>query len=227
MQKNATTNLGSGLVNGFGPRVAARVVRRRFRNNVCRVAPRLSPEQFSNASAQSDCMSQWRSHFRDAAPLHAADFDASHFRRVQRAWRRIRATRDVHFADPNLDDVPFTLPELKAALQHCILDKTPGVDKIPYRALCLDIPWWQEAILQFLDLCRSYGCVPSMWKLGIVVHMAGTLNASDRDEYRPITLASCFAKTLEKNILSRIKPAIDPQLDSFQAGFRWGTDVQA
>ena len=36
--------------------------------------------------------------------------------------RRIRATRDVHFADPNLDDVPFTLPELNAALQHCALD---------------------------------------------------------------------------------------------------------
>ena len=155
-------------------------------------------------------MSQWRSHFRDAAPLHAADFDASHFRRVQRRLRRIRATRDVHFADPNLDDVPFTLPELKAALQHCALDKTPGVDKIPYTALCLDIPWWQEAILQFLDLCRSYGCVPSMWKHGIVVPMAKKLNASDRDEYRPITFTSCFAKTFQTIILNRIKPVIDP-----------------
>ena len=99
---------------------------------------------------------------------------------------------------PTLMMSPSPYLSLKAALQHCALDKTPGVDKIPYRALCLDIPWWQEAILQFLDLCRSYGCIPSMWKHGIVVPMAKELNASDRDGYRPITLTSCFAKTLEK-----------------------------
>ena len=44
------------------------------------------------------CLSQWRWHFQDAAPLHAADSDVP----------------------------PVTLPKLKAALQHCVLDKAPG-----------------------------------------------------------------------------------------------------
>ena len=140
------------------------------------------------------------------------------------SFRAARNHSTVSCAMPNLR-IGFL--QIKAALQNCALDKTPGVDKIPYRALCPDIPWWQEAILQFLDLCRSYGCIPSMWKHGIVVPMAKKLNASDRDEYRPITLTSCFAKTLERNILNCIKPVIDPQLDSSQAGFPCGADVQA
>ena len=182
------------------PRTAARMVRRRFRGNVCRVAPRLTPEH--------------------------RDFDVPHFRRVRRRVQRIRAARDADCHVANSDNASFTVFELKAALQHCVLDKAPGSDRIPYGALCIKIPWWQDAILQFLELCRSYGCIPSMWKHGIVVPLAKTPTSTERDGYRPITLTSCFAKTLEKLILNRIKPAVDPQLDTSQAGFRWGSDVQ-
>ena len=67
---------------------------------------------------------------------------------------------------------------------------------------------------------------PSMCKHGIVVPLAKTPTSTERDGYRPITFTSCFAKTLERLILNRIKPAVDPQLHKSQAGFRWGSDVQ-
>ena len=63
---------------------AAVAIVEHFCNNLRRVASRLSPEKFSYASL-------WQSHFRDAAPAHAADFDASHFRRVQSRVPRSRA----------------------------------------------------------------------------------------------------------------------------------------
>ena len=212
------------------PRAAARMVRRRFRCNACRVAPRLSPDRMTHPSQQSECMHQWRDHFRDAASLHSDAFDVRHFRRINRRVDRIRATRDAqHPLDPSVGDnssVPFTLAELRSALQHCTLDKAPGCDKIPYRALCVDISWWQHAVLNLLELCRLYGCVPSIWKHGVVVPMAKNISATERNDYRPITLTSCFAKTLERMVLDRIRPAVDLQLDPSQAGFRWGPDVQ-
>ena len=64
-----------------------------------------------------------------------------------------------------------------------------------------------------------------MWKHGIVIPLAKAPDATHRNEYRPITLTSCFAKTLERMILNCIKPLVDPQLDDCQAGFRYGSDV--
>ena len=45
------------------PRAGARMVRRRFRSNSCRIAPLLSPDKMTHPSQQSECMRQWREHF--------------------------------------------------------------------------------------------------------------------------------------------------------------------
>ena len=180
------------------PCAAARVVRRRFHKNVCRVAPRLSPGSLATLPEQNDCMNRWRTHFRDAAPMHVENFDARHCSRVRRRVQRIRSIRASQCHVHGGDGAQFTLAELKTALQHCHLDKAPGCDKIPCRALCVDIPWWQDAILKFLELCRLYGCTQSVWKHGVVVPLAKSADASDRNDYRPTTLTSCFAKALEK-----------------------------
>ena len=49
----------------------------------------------THPSQQSECMHQWREHFRDAASLHSDAFDVRHFRRINRRVDRIRATRDA------------------------------------------------------------------------------------------------------------------------------------
>ena len=169
------------------PCAAARVVRRRFRKSVCRVAPRLSPGSLATLREQNDCMNRWRTHFRDAAPMHVEHFDARHCSRVRRRMQRIRSIRASPCHVHGGDGAQFTLAELKTALQHCHLDKAPGCDKIPYRALCVDIPWWQDAILTFLELCRLYGCIQSV-RLGGV-----ELRGAQVDNHLVLTAAAFAA----------------------------------
>ena len=59
-----------------------------------------------------------------------------------------------------------------------------------------------------------------------MVPLAKGSGSTDRNDYRPITLTCCFAKLLERLILNRVRPRIDPRLDDCQAGFRYGSDVQ-
>ena len=64
--------------------------------------------------------------------------------------------------------------------------------------------------------CPLFSCV-----MTILLHDA----AADmrNNEMQPC----CFAKILEGMILNRIHPIVDPILDDCQAGFRWGSDLQA
>ena len=82
------------------------------------------------------------------------------------------------------------------------------------------------ALLQFCNACQYHACVPSCWKHGVAVPLPKGARTADRENYRPITLTSCFAKTLERMILNRIQPHVDPILDDSQAGFRWGANLQ-
>ena len=204
------------------PRSAARAVRRRFRRNKARIAPRLCPNPTAPQNEQNACLAAWRSHFVRAGSQGVDTFNPRHFARIRRRIRRIREQHSVHINSGQ----PFTLLELEQALHHCSTSKAPGVDNIPYEALCVDLSWWRHAIRQFLDLCRSLCCIPSVWKHGIVVPLPKATASADRDGYRLITLTCCFAKILERLILNRIKPDVDPMFDESQAGFRFGSDVQ-
>jgi len=118
------------------------------------------------------------------------------------------------------------MAELETALQQNASGKSPGCDNIPYEALRVDLDWWKCAILDFCNACYHHACVPSYWKHGLVVPIPKGACKADRDSYRPITLRSCFAKTLERMVLNRIRPLVEPTIDDSQAGFRWGSDVQ-
>ena len=63
--------------------------------------------------------------------------------------------------------------------------------------------------------------VPSMWKL------AKGIPSNIRDNYRSITLTFCRAKILERMVLNKFHPLVDPTLDECQTGFRWGSDLLA
>ena len=108
---------------------------------------------------------------------------------------------------------PGAVKELQAALRQCKLGKTPGCDKIPYEALAAKLCWWQNAVLNFLELCRVNRCVSSVWKHGIVALLANGTKSTDRNDYRPITL------TCERLIFNRVRPRIDPRLDECKQAF--------
>lgn len=61
------------------------------------------------------------------------------------------------------------------------------------------------------------------WRRAAVITLLKTGKpAEDPKAYRPISLLCVPFKILERMILSRIEPVVDPQLPREQAGFRWG-----
>jgi hypothetical protein len=210
-------------LQGPAPREAARRVRQRFRRQACSVAPSLTPVSAEEPAAQRACMHDWAQHFQHAADAADSDFSPRHFARVGRRIRRLRERPNL---TSHLSDVAFSEAELRCALRSCSPGRAPGCDNLPYEALHVDIRWWKQAIMRFLELCRLFACIPSVWKRGIVVPLHKGGSARERDNYRPITLTCSFAKLLERMVLNRIQPLIDPMLDSAQAGYRWGADVQ-
>ena len=58
------------------------------------------------------------------------------------------------------------------------LGKAPGSDNIPYHALCVDISWWQNAIMQFF---RAFSIT---WPCAV--------HAETRDSCSPCEVAKCF-----------------------------------
>ena len=125
---------------------------------------------------------------------------------------------------PGLFDASFSSSESRHALTQCV-DSAVGLDGLTYSLFKANFPWWQEAILSFLNLTLAWGVVPSLWKHSIVVPVFKRGDPSDPHNYRPISLASCFFKLLEHLVHSRISPHISPQLDESQGGFRWGADL--
>ena len=108
---------------------------------------------------------------------------------------RIRANGGAQAVPGCNAGIPFTGSELQDALNQGALGKAPGCDGIPYEALRVDFAWWKDAILQLFELCSVSSCIPTMWNHGIVVPLSKGAISIDRNNYRPITLTSCFAKT--------------------------------
>ena len=80
-------------MKAVNPRVAARWVRCRFRHNVSKVSPSLSPNAFADVGQQRQCMQELQHHFQNAAALDADNFCPVRFARVRRRIQRIRASR--------------------------------------------------------------------------------------------------------------------------------------
>ena len=115
-----------------------------------------------------------------------------------------------------LFDAPFSASEVRHALTLCS-DSAAGLDGLPY-----SLP---NALLAFFNLVFSWSVVPTVWKRSIIVPVFKRGDPTLPNNYRPISLASCFFKVLEHLVHSRIAPHIVLQLDKSQDGFRWSADV--
>ena len=69
---------------------------------------------------------------------------------------------------PGLFDALFSSSEFRHALTQCV-DSGVGLDGLPYSLFKANFPWWQEAIVSFLNLTPAWGVVPSLWIHSIAV----------------------------------------------------------
>ena len=115
---------------------------------------------------------------------------------------------------------PFSLEEYRIAKTSLREGKACGEDKVAPEVLkrCdLD-----SIVLDFCNRALIRGEKPDHWSISNIIPLPKKGDLSDPKNYRGISLSSLVAKTLNKMILNRLKPAIEGILRRNQNGFRPG-----
>ena len=134
---------------------------------------------------------------------------------------------DVPDEDPEINQVhpllpipveSFTMDELKQA--KASEGKACGEDGIAPEVLKrVDI---DDEVLEFYNNALHEGRIPDHWKQLLIVPVPKKGNLTKTDNYRGIALTSVVSKTLNRMILNRIAPFLEPILRDNQNGFRQG-----
>lgn len=117
------------------------------------------------------------------------------------------------------------MEELEAALASCRRSSSPGHDGITYATLR---HLGQEARRVLLDRFNQSwhdGLVPQEWKLSRLVPLLKPGKSPiDLASYRPIALASCVGKVMERMVLTRLEWYLEHYniYPEIMAGFRRG-----
>ncbi|GFT57957.1 probable RNA-directed DNA polymerase from transposon X-element [Trichonephila clavipes] len=118
----------------------------------------------------------------------------------------------------------FTITELKKALTQAH-NTSPGPDGITYTMLRHLHPNSLANILFLFNRVWREHCFPSSWREAIVIPILkpGKV-ATDPLSYRPIALTSCFCKTFERMINTRLVYVLEKEklISPLQSGFRKG-----
>ena len=126
-------------------------------------------------------------------------------------------------SDGYLDESPFSLEELKAAINKCKLGTAHGEDGLRYefiRQLGSDN---ETLLLALFNNIWTKGICPDSWKLAkITLLYKNGKDPSQPSSYRPISLTSCLCKLFERMIDTRLSHFLDVRglIDPDQSGFR-------
>ena len=107
---------------------------------------------------------------------------------------------NIAAATPDVADTPFSIEELHAALKKSS-DTAPGHDRITYSMVSHLGQEGEEAFLQLVNTSWTMGRLPTPWKQADIVPIP---KPRERGKYRPISLLSCLAKTMERMVLRRL-----------------------
>ena len=93
---------------------------------------------------------------------------------------------------------PFSLDELRKSLDKAH-DTACGPDDIHYQLLKHFPESALQTLLELMNDIWETGDLPSIWKLVNVIHIPKPgKDHSEPSNYRPISLASCVCKTMER-----------------------------
>jgi hypothetical protein len=127
----------------------------------------------------------------------------------------------------NLDilDTEFTLNEIREAKKLIKEGKAPGEDGImPETLKRIDV---DEILLKFSNKLLIEGLSPEQLSTITIVPVPKPGDLRLTNNYRGISLTSLVSKLINRMILNRIQPALDPLLRGNQAGFRPGRSTTA
>ncbi|XP_058816671.1 uncharacterized protein LOC131679945 [Topomyia yanbarensis] len=140
--------------------------------------------------------------------------------------KRRAESRPVRF-EPDSGQVynlPFTGSELCTALES-VHGKSAGLDDVGYPLLRHSPPVAKRAILDSINRIWSGEPMPASWKQALVIPIPKRCQGSRTpDDFRPISLLPCFAKTMERMVNRRLVDLLEERklLDHRQFAFRRG-----
>ena len=122
------------------------------------------------------------------------------------------------FDELPINTAPFTLDEIEASAAKLKNGKASGKDGMPPELLKIDEV--QEKLLPLLNEIYNMESPPGQWLKSLIIPIHKKGDTSDPENYRGIALMSPTAKLLNRFLLDRIKPHIDPLLRPNQNGFQ-------
>ena len=117
----------------------------------------------------------------------------------------------------------FTSEELSTAIGQLKSGKAQGPDNIPPEFLLHCGQRCQNWLKEFYSSCLNKLTIPKIWRRATIIALPKPNKPTDNSKnYRPISLLCVPFKVLERLLLARLDPIVDPQLPNQQAGFRRG-----
>ena len=118
---------------------------------------------------------------------------------------------------------PFSQEEIANAIALLKSGKAQGPDNIPPEFLIHCGARCQKWLTDFYSCCFTNQSIPKIWRKATVIALPKPNKpVDDPKSYRPISLLCVPYKLLERLLLARLEPVVDPQLPDEQAGFRHG-----
>ena len=129
------------------------------------------------------------------------------------------------FTDLNIRTGAFTMEEYQDVKRKLKTGKSAGADGIPPEVLkYCDL---NETILEFANNLLLNEEKPQQWSDINIIPFPKSGDLGDTTNYRGIGLSAVVAKVVNKMLLNRIQPKLDPHLRHNQNGFRPGRSTTA
>ena len=151
----------------------------------------------------------------------------THFEKLLGSQEESETSTDIEPVLQNLsiNSQPFTLQEVTEAKKQLREGKAPGEDGImPELLKRLDI---DDILLNFSNKVLVDHDLPDQLAMMNIIPVPKKGDLSQACNYRGIALTSLVSKLINRMILNRIRPAIDPLLRGNQNGFRPGRSTTA
>ena len=81
-------------------------------------------------------------------------------------------------------------------------------------------------VLHIFNLRLSLERVPVLWKTSCVVPVPKTTHPKEPNHYRPVALTSHLMKTMERIILTHLRPLVSLTMDPLQFAYKPGIVVE-
>uniref|UniRef100_A0A3P9LKD5 Reverse transcriptase domain-containing protein n=1 Tax=Oryzias latipes TaxID=8090 RepID=A0A3P9LKD5_ORYLA len=122
--------------------------------------------------------------------------------------------------------LPLTKAQVRWQLRKTKARKASGPDGISPRLLRTCADELCSVMLYMFSLSLKLGKVPQLWKTSCVVPVPKTSRPTDFKDYRPVALISHLMKTMERLVLTHLRPMVSQSMDPLQFAYQPGIGVE-